>query len=222
MSDSIYASPKYSEVDVGTIMRSGHPDIAEGDGHIVSVVRKFHAGTGGSIRILDVGSGSADLSLMLAHALPDSMVIANDVAANPIAQAREKLSSFPHATIFDRPFEEWSEPVDVVISWGSHHHLAHDYLRHVREILADQGLFIIGDEFCPEYLTSADQERLAKAREIILLDGYVFDDAEDAQTYRQTGEGQAAGALDVVQVRWRLRCSAWCLAGPDCRTSDRA
>jgi len=187
MSDTVYANPKYRDIDVGAIMRTGHPDIAEGDERIVATVRKLHADRGSRLRILDVGSGSGDLSLLLAHALPDCEVIANDIAPNPVAQATEKLAPFPHSSVFDKPFEEWWETVDVVISWGSHHHLAHDYLRHVRQLLSSGGLFIIGDEFCPEYLSPADKERLATARQIILVDGYIFDNAEDISTYQATG-----------------------------------
>jgi SAM-dependent methyltransferase len=187
MSDTVYANPKYRDVDVGAIMRDGHPDIAEGDEGIVAAVRKLHADRSGPLRIIDVGSGSGDLSLLLARALPDCEVIANDTALNPVDQARDKLAPFPHASVFDQPFQEWRETVDVVISWGSHHHLAHDYLEHVRQILSPGGIFIVGDEFCPEYLTPADKERLATATQITLVDGYVFDNAEDVSTYKATG-----------------------------------
>jgi cyclopropane fatty-acyl-phospholipid synthase-like methyltransferase len=187
MSDTVYANPKYRDIDVGAIMRAGHPDIAEGDERIVAAVRELHADRGSRLRILDVGSGSGDLSLLLARGLPDCEVIANDTAPNPVAQAREKLAPFPHATVFDQPFEEWREKVDVVISWGSHHHLAHDYLQHVRAILSVGGILIVGDEFCPEYLTPADKERLAAATQVTLVDGYVFDNAEGVSTYRATG-----------------------------------
>lgn len=187
MSDTVYANPKYRDVDVGALMRIGHPDIAEGDEHIVATVRKLHADLGRPLRILDVGSGSGDLSLLLAQALPDCEVIANDIAANPVAQAKEKLASFPRASVFDKPFEEWQEQIDVVISWGSHHHLAHDYLHHVRHVLSANGILIVGDEFCPEYLTPADQARLAAATEITIVDGYIFDSAKDVEIYKTTG-----------------------------------
>src|SRR5262249_23654583 len=101
MSDTVYANPKYRDVDVGALMRTGHPDIAEGDERIVATVRKLHADLGRRLRILDVGSGSGDLSLLLARALPDCDVTANDNAPNPSVQARDKLASVPHASVFD-------------------------------------------------------------------------------------------------------------------------
>lgn len=188
MSDTVYADPKYRDIDVGAIMRDGHPDIAEGDAAIVAEVRKLHADRGSPLRIIDVGSGSGDLSLMLAQALPDCEVVANDNAPNPAAQAAQKLAPFPHTSVFDRSFEEWDKPVDVVISWGSHHHLAHDYLDNVRRLLTPGGLFIVGDEFCPEYFTAADKQRLAKATHIQLVDGYILDSAEAVKTYQDTGQ----------------------------------
>jgi cyclopropane fatty-acyl-phospholipid synthase-like methyltransferase len=188
MSDTVYANPKYRDVDVGAIMRVGHPDITEGDERIVAAIRKLHADRGTPLRIIDVGSGSGDLSLLLARELPDCEVIANDTAPNPSAQAADKLAPFPRSSVFDKPFEDWHQQVDVVISWGSHHHLAHDYLDHVRSILSDGGLFIVGDEFCPEYFSAADKKRLAKATQITLVDGYIFDSAEDVSTYKATGQ----------------------------------
>lgn len=192
--DTVYDDPRYREIDVGSIMRTGHPDIAEGDDHIVSVVQALRSDLGHPVRIIDVGSGSADLSLLLARALPDCTVVANDVAANPVAQARDKLRPFANASVFGKPFAEWTGPVDVVISWGSHHHLSHDYLEHVREILSEDGIFIAGDEFCPEYLTNADADRLARAKEIKLVDGYVFDRKEDIDAYLATGQVPAWSA----------------------------
>jgi SAM-dependent methyltransferase len=185
---TVYADPKFRHVDVGRIMRYGHPDIAEGDEHIVAVVQKLRAEVGRPLRIIDVGSGSGDLSLLLAQALPDCTVIANDTAPNPAAQAGDKLADLPNASVHDGPFEQWTGTADVVISWGSHHHMAHDYLDHVREVLSPEGVLIVGDEFCPEYLTEEDRQRLARATEISIVDGYIFDSAEDIQAYRDSGE----------------------------------
>ncbi len=182
--DTVYSSPKFRDIDVGAIMRDGHPDVADGDEFIISVVRELHAKANRRLRIIDVGSGSGDLSLMLARQLPESEIVANDIEPNPVAQATAKLADFPHASVYDQPFESWDGTADAVISWGSHHHLSHDYLSHVKQVLAPGGVLIIGDEFCPEYLTNADRERLAAASEIIIEDGYIFDNDADATAFR--------------------------------------
>lgn len=193
--DTVYSSPKFRDIDVGAIMRDGHPDISDGDDFIVSTTRKLHSRLDRPLRIIDVGSGSGDLSLLLAKDLADSEIIANDVEPNPVAQAQEKLASFPHASVYDQPFESWEGTADVVISWGSHHHLSHDYLAHVKEILSPGGIFIVGDEFCPEYLLGADRERLAKASKIMIVDGYVFDNDADVTAFRERS----------VQPEWSAR-----------------
>jgi cyclopropane fatty-acyl-phospholipid synthase-like methyltransferase len=185
--DTVYASPKFRDVDVGAIMRDGHPDIADGDEFIVSSAMALRMRLKRALRIIDVGSGSGDLSLLLAEKLPDSEVIANDIEPNPVAQARAKLAPFEHASVFDQPFEEWPGDADIVISWGSHHHLSHDYLAHAREVLTPEGALVIGDEFCPEYLTALDQQRLARAEKISIVDGYVFDNDADIAAYASDG-----------------------------------
>lgn len=187
LEQGVYSNPKFQDLDIGAVMRTGHPDIEDGDRHILDSIHRLRDSLGRPLRILDVGSGSGHLSVMLAKELPDCEVIANEVEAGPIRQARSKLAGFANATVFDRAFANWQETVDVVISWGSHHHLEHDYLRHVQEVLASDGLFIAGDELCPEYLTGFDKARLADAKSIQIVDGYIFDNAPDIEEYRSTG-----------------------------------
>jgi SAM-dependent methyltransferase len=136
--------------------------------------------------VLDIGAGSGHLSHLLAEALPDSRVIANETAAAPAGQARAKLARFPNASVFDQPFEAFTETLDVIISWGSHHHLSHDYLAVVKRLLSPDGIFIVGDEFCPEYLTSDDRARLDRAEMVVIEGGYIFDNEADLAAYRQT------------------------------------
>lgn len=183
----IYRDSKLRNTDIGAIMREGHPDIEAGDQHIIAVIRTLRGKLGRPLRILDIGSGSGHLSLLLAEEFRDGEIIANEIADAPIAQARAKLAPFPHARVFDRSFDEWNENVDVVISWGSHHHLSHNYLSHVREVLAPDGLLLIGDEMCPEYLTPSDQHRISASETIEIVDGYIFDRFADIKAYRETG-----------------------------------
>jgi SAM-dependent methyltransferase len=184
---NIYDNPKFLQLDIGDIMRAGHPDIDEGDRHIVKVIKDLRRSLNRPLRIIDVGSGSGGLSLMLARELPDSQVIANEIAAAPAAQARAKLAPFPRASVFERPFAEWNEKVDVVVSWGSHHHLSHDYLDHVRKVLSKDGLFLVGDELCPEYFTQHDRDRVNASEKLVIQDGYLFDNERDLELYRRNG-----------------------------------
>lgn len=183
----IYENPKFLQLDIGDIMRAGHPDIDEGDRHIVKTIRNLRQTLGRPLRIIDVGSGSGGLTLLLARELPDSHVIANEIAPGPIAQARAKLAPFAKASVFERPFEEFAETVDVVVSWGSHHHLSHDYLGHVRQVLSKDGIFLVGDELCPEYFTQYDRDRVDASEKLVIEAGYLFDNDRDLQLYRSTG-----------------------------------
>lgn len=200
--EGIYSDLKFQAVDIGAIMRNGHPDIEDGDRYILRVIHRLRNKLGRPLRILDVGAGSGHLSLLLARELQDCEVIANEIAATPIEQARAKLAPFANATVFGRSFDDWSQPVDVAVSWGSHHHLSHDYLRHAHEVLGPDGLLVIGDEFCPEYLTPSDQERLRAAEWIVIVDGYIFDNDLDLQAYRNSGS-VPEWSLGLEQARRR-------------------
>jgi len=183
----IYQDETFRDVDIGAIMREGHPDIEEGDEHVVNVIRKLRRQLQRPLRVLDVGAGSGHLSWLLAREFQDGMIVANEIAESPITQARSKLAAFSNAQVFGRPFSEWDKTVDAVISWGTHHHLGHGYLDHVRRVLSPDGLLVIGDEMCPEYLTASDQQRLRQAKAIEIVDGYIFDRADDIENYRRTG-----------------------------------
>jgi SAM-dependent methyltransferase len=191
----VYADTKFRDIDIGAIMRKGHPDIEPGDDHIVDTVKRLRRELDRPLKVLDVGSGSGHLSWLLAQALEDGEIIANEISSNSIAQARAKLASFRHTRIFDRSFDDWNEPVDVFISWGTHHHLSHSYLTQVTRLLNPGGVLIVGDEMCPEYLTPADQQRLRAATTIEIVDGYIFDNPGDIRAYRESG----------VVPEWNLR-----------------
>ncbi len=182
---SIYDDDDFADIDVGSRMREGHPDIVEGDEHIVSLVRSRAAG--GALRVLDVGSGSGDLTVLIARELPLVEVVAIEPSATVAEQARAKVVGLPNASVFASPFDRWSEPVDVIVSWGSHHHLGHDYLQHVARLLGPDGLFVVGDEFCPEYLAGDDAARLVRSELVEIVDGYVFDNDDDLEVYRTSG-----------------------------------
>lgn len=184
---NIYDDPRFRDLDVGDIMRIGHPDISEGDVHIVDTTRDLRESLSRPLRIMDIGSGSGHLSMLLARALSDCEIIANDIAIGPVSQAEEKLAGFPNARVFDQPFEKWTETLDVAISWGTHHHMHHSYIEHVDRLLSPDGIFIIGDELCPEYLQSSDMERVNSATMVTIEDGYIFDNEADLYAYRKTG-----------------------------------
>ncbi|MES9525322.1 class I SAM-dependent methyltransferase [Streptomyces capoamus] len=184
---TVYGREEFKRVDVGAVMREGHPDISDGDQLIVELVAKRRQAAGRPLTVIDVGSGSGVLSELIAQRLPDCRVIANEIAPNPARQARERLAPHPRAEVFTESFTEWKEPLDVIISWGSHHHLPHSHLQHVRDLLTEGGVLILGDEFCPEYCTDENAERLRNAEVIELGGGYLLASAEEIEAYREHG-----------------------------------
>jgi hypothetical protein len=200
---SIYDDEEFASIDVGSLMRRGHPDIIAGDDHIVREVRRICESPSSRQRhFLDVGSGSGDLVKVLTASIPNVVATAIEPAATPAAQAREKLRGNARANVFEGLLEDWRGKVDGVISWGSHHHLSHDYLCRVAELIGPSGTFIIGDEFSPEYLDNADIARLENAEILEVIDGFVFDSRDDIRAYRETGR-VTPWALELEERRRR-------------------
>jgi len=168
-------------------MRHGHPDISDGDRLIVSLVADHAAALGRPLRIMDIGAGSGVLSEMLADRLPESRVICNDNEPALVAQATQRLEDRRNAEVFGQPFQDWDEPLDVIISWGSHHHMPHSYLEQSRRLLGTEGIFVIGDEFCPEYCTKEDAERILGAPTIQIAKGYVLASEGELADFERDG-----------------------------------
>ena len=220
----VYADAKYRDTDIGAIMRQGHPDIEAGDQYIVKAVERLRRERNRPLRVLDVGAGSGHLSWLLAQTLSDGEVIANEVSPNSIAQARAKLSPFRHSRIFDRSFDDWNEPVDAIISWGSHHHLSHNY-RPRRRLLGPDGVLMVGDEMCgiPHRPISsgcarATIEMSMAASSIAGRPSGLRGAASRPNGTR--GSNERASALGMV-VRRRFRSRARGVDGVDHRAPDR-
>ena len=196
--DSVYGSAAFEEIDIGEQMRLGHVDVAEGDRWILELVARTLSSHPGGATIVDIGSGSGVLSALLARAFPQHRVVANDIAPSNCRHAADRLRPYANASVFPQPLESWTEPVDVFISWGSHHHLAHDYLSQIRTQLRRGGRLIIGDEFCPEYLTP---QELTRGR-AWLIDGYLFTDEDERTSFKTTGQ-LPASVLHREELRRR-------------------
>lgn len=199
---TVYGRAEFKDADVGAEMRHGHPDIADGDSLIVSLVAARARKVGRPLSIIDVGSGSGVLSELLADRLPESRVVANDNEPNLTELAERRLHDRPNAEVFPKSFTEWNEPIDVLISWGSHHHMPHTYLAQAKRLLGPEGVLIIGDEFCPEYCTPEDAARIANASNVRIADGYVLTTGEEAAAFERDGSiPEWSKALEIRRRR---------------------
>lgn len=204
---TVYGRPEFEYVDVGAIMRDGHPDIADGDEVIVDLVVAKRERAGRPLTVIDIGSGSGVLTEMLAKRLPDCRIVANDDEAALVAQAETRLADLPNASVFGKPFEEWTEPLDVIISWGTHHHMPHDYLVQSHRLLGAGGTLVVGDEFCPEYCTPADSARIRGAEVIQLADGYIL--ASPAEILAFEADGTIPEWSKELEARRRVTLWNW-------------
>ncbi|NEP39819.1 MAG: class I SAM-dependent methyltransferase, partial [Okeania sp. SIO2H7] len=176
-----------TEVDIAALMRKGHPQIAQGDAYIIKLIRQHCQRLGRSFRILDVGCGTGYFASKLLKSLPDLELIVAEEEPDVVVKLKHRLAD-TKATVFDRPFEEWNEYVDIIISWGSHHHLPPNYLTHAKQVLKKDGVLILGDEFCPDYSNEADALRIANAKLIYIANGYILTSAAEVEDYKRSGE----------------------------------
>jgi SAM-dependent methyltransferase len=198
------AAPPSPNVDVALEMRRGHVGIEDTDRTLLGLFRDHLARRAGDapLRIFDICSGSGFFIRRLSRELPEAA--AHELFAHedepdvlPLLQARLGGSAI---RIHAGSFCDWREPIDVLLSWGSFHHMPRSYLAHARTLLRPGGLVILADEFCPEYLTPAMVERVRTAPAIHIASGYVLTTDAELAAYHQTG---ALPAIAVEMERLR-------------------
>ncbi|MDY6805214.1 MAG: class I SAM-dependent methyltransferase [Cyanobacteriota bacterium] len=175
------------EVDLAALMRKGHPQIAQGDAYIIKLIKQHCQRLERPVRILDVGPGTGYFASKLLQSIPDVELIAAEEEPLVFVKLKRRLAN-TNAKVFDGPFEEWNEPVDIIISWGSHHHLPPNYLTHAKQVLKKDGVLILGDEFCPDYSDEADAARIANAELIYIANGYILTSAAEVEDYKRSLE----------------------------------
>jgi SAM-dependent methyltransferase len=204
------AAPQSASVDVALEMRRGHVGIEDTDRTLLGVFRELLArrAKDAPLRIFDICSGSGFFIRRLSRELPEAS--AHELVAHedepevlPLLQARLRDSAI---RIHTGSFCDWGEPIDVLLSWGSFHHMPRSYLAHARTLLRPGGLVILADEFCPEYLTRAMAERVRSATAIHFANGYVLTSDAELAAYTENGALPAI-ALEMErarqQVLWR-------------------
>ena len=187
-------------------MRLGHPQIQDGDDYLIELFGSYVAASPAGLTVLNVGAGTGFFLRRLVDTFEELTVIAQEDFQPVQAQLRDRLDGTSVRLLLD-DLATWSEPVDVVLSWGSHHHLPSSYLEKTRQILAPGGRLVVGDEFCPEYCHGRLAERVDTAEEIFLADGYLLTRRDEIATFRESG-GLPADAMEMEELR-RRRAWHW-------------
>lgn len=195
---------KYTEVDIATLMRKGHPQIAEGDAYIIKLIKQQCQRLGQPVRILDVGCGTGYFASKLVKNFPEIELIAVEEEPDIFVKLKHRLAD-TNAQVFNSPFEDWNEPVDIILSWGTHHHLPPNYLTHALQVLKKDGVLILGDEFCPDYCDEADKARIANAELIYIANGYILTNAAEVEEYQRSGEIPAI----ALKFEWHRQQALW-------------
>lgn len=147
--------------------RRAHPGIAAGDAVIAGLVLDFCRTRPEPVRVVELGCATGMLLERMARDLQATGIRARltgcEILPEVAAAARSRLDPLGVA-VDSRTLEQWSEQIDLVISWGSHHHTDPAYLGHVRRLLAPGGRFLLGDEFCPAFSATAAPEGAGDAR----------------------------------------------------------
>ena len=172
------------QVDVSKLMRRGHPQIANGDQYIINLVQQYAKGLERPVRVLDLCCGSGYLASKLVKKVPAIELIANEDESDLIPHLQTRLEN-TGVQIFPHSFLDWQEPLDIIISWGSFHHLPRTYLEHAKQLLRPEGILILGDEFCPEYCDDAHRERIINAEVIEIAQGYILTTAAEVEAYKR-------------------------------------
>ncbi len=108
-------------------------------------------------RILELGCGTGNLSLLLRGRFPDAELGLVDVSGEVIAQCRERLGNLDGVTFHQTDFRDLDLPaehLDLVISSISLHHLEDDakrtFLRKAHGWLRRDGILTYSDQFAGE------------------------------------------------------------------------
>lgn len=184
-------TPHGSNVDVAQQMRRGHVGIEDTDRTLLAIFREHLArrAKDAPLRIFDICSGSGFFIRRLSRELPEASVhelFAHEDEPEVLPLLTARLRESP-IRIHAGSFCDWREPIDVLLSWGSFHHMPRAYLSHARTLLRPGGLVVLADEFCPEHLTPVMLERVRSAAAIHIANGYVLTSDAELAAYAETG-----------------------------------
>ncbi len=169
--------------DINILMRQGHVYVADVERLYLELVEQ-HCRRRKQPRVLEIGCASGISSQRLAELLPGARIVAQEQYAPFAELARQRLKG-TRVLLHEGSLEELSGSFDVIVSGGAHHHMPSGYLTHVRKLLSDSGVFVLADEFCPEYCSEEQLAHIAQAPLIHLANGFVLTSAGEVEDYEK-------------------------------------
>jgi SAM-dependent methyltransferase len=165
-------------------MRQGHVYVADVERLCIELVERHCRECERPVRLLEIGCASGITSKRLAERLPYASITAHEEYAPFARLARERLEG-TRVELCAGPIDDLHGPFDVILSAGAHHHLPSSYLNQVRALVRDDGIFVLADEFCPEYCSEEQLHHIARAPVIHVANGYVLTSAAEVDAYAQ-------------------------------------
>ena len=155
----------YSDIisaeNYNNLMTKEHLYISTSDLYIAKVISD--RAKDGALEVVEVGCGPARITGLVGQAEGISLT-GVDVDSGYIKYAKEKLKGRNIDVVnHDVCTYKHDKPVDIFYSQGFHHHMpkgdvTKSYLKNVYSCLKPGGVYIIGDEFVPEYRSAAERE----------------------------------------------------------------
>jgi SAM-dependent methyltransferase len=192
--------------DINALMREGHIYIGEVEELCIALVERHCSRLRSQASLLEIGCASGILAEKLATRLPELQVSAHEDYA-PFAERAAKRFDGTRITLHSGQLSAVSSPVDLLLSAGAHHHLPSGYLDHARSLLNEGGVFVLADEFCPEYCTPEDMAELSAAKQIRIVNGYVLISDEEVAAY--AADQTLPARAKLMEVRRRKALWHW-------------
>lgn len=189
-------------------------------------------------RVLDIGTGNAEIPLLLLQRRPDTRVVAIDMSETMLAVAARRVAESPHAGQIElikmdgKSLETFAGSFDLVMSNSVAHHIPQpaDLFREARRALRPGGALIVRDLIRPP---TVDEARAMVERDTPHVSpkqqGLFYDSLLAALTLEEVREAADAAGLEGLTIQrvsdrhWsaeRPPSAAAPAVSPSLRTSD--
>jgi hypothetical protein len=127
----------------------------------------------GRMRVLQLGSHAGIVTQTFLARWPNIEITIHDDDRDMLSLAQERLAG-RSVRLCGGPLRSLDAEPDLVLSIARHHHLPHDYLQSLREIMPANAVYVLADELCPEYCNNEQRRRIEEAEVLHIERGYVL------------------------------------------------